>query len=158
MSTRCHQKTARAHDETSKKQVKSSVPCISNALLPNDLHADVAMSLQESNIQRMQKKLRGQGLRMGERPLCLRPFTLNFFFLMGAWDTLSTQVLLKGKEKKKEKKKNKGCKLWSTYIPGPEFQINHLLAAQVLDKSPLWIPSLCPVEIKNEVLPPGVAG
>ena len=24
---------------------------------------------------------------------------------MGAWDTLSTQVLLKGKEKKKEKKK-----------------------------------------------------
>ena len=42
---------------------------------------------------------------MGERLLCLRPFTLNFFFLMGAWDTLSTQVLLKGKEKKKEKKK-----------------------------------------------------
>lgn len=107
MSAQCHQKSARAHDETSKKQVESSVPCISNALLPNDLHADVAMSLQESNIQRMQKKLRGQGLRMGERPsLCLRPFTLNFFFfLMGAWDTLSTQVLLKGKQKKKEKKK-----------------------------------------------------
>lgn len=81
MSAQCHQKSARAHDETSKKQVESSVPCISNALLPNDLHADVAMSLQESNIQRMQKKLRGQGLRMGERPsLCLRPFTLNFFF------------------------------------------------------------------------------
>lgn len=70
-----------AHDETSKKQVESSVLCISNALLPNDLHADVAMSLQESIIQRMQKKRRGQGSRMGERPsLCLRPLMFNFFF------------------------------------------------------------------------------
>ena len=106
MSTRCHQKTARAHDETSKKQVKSSVPCISNALLPNDLHADVAMSLQESNIQRMQKKLRGQGLRMGERPLCLRPFTLNFFFFNGCvgYTFNSSSAKRKSEEEGKKKK------------------------------------------------------
>lgn len=55
----------------------------------------------------------------------------------------------KRKREEEEEKKNKECKLWSTYTPRPEFQISHLLAAQVWDKSPLWIPSLCPMEIKT---------
>lgn len=55
VSTQRHQKTSQAHDETPEKQVESSVLCISNALRPNDLHADVAMSPQESNVQRMQR-------------------------------------------------------------------------------------------------------
>ena len=141
-----------AHDETSKKQVESSALCISNALLPNDLHADVAMSLQESIIQRMQKKRRGQGLRMGERPLCLRPLTSNFFFNGCVRYTFNTSS---AKRKREEEEENKECKLWSSYTPRPEFQINHLLAAQIRDESPLWIPSLCPVEIKTRPFLPG---
>ena len=63
--------------------------------------------------------------------------------------TFNTSSAKRKREDEEEKKKNKECKLWSAYTPRPEFQINHLLAAQIRDESPLWIPSLCPVEIKT---------
>ena len=59
------------------------------------------------------------------------------------------------KRNREEEEENKECKLWSSYTPRPEFQINHLLAAQIRDESPLWIPSLCPVEIKTRPFLPG---
>lgn len=71
------------------------------------------------------------GVRVGERPsLCLRPFTLNFFFYGSVGYTFNSSSAKRKREeaKKINKQLNKECKLWRTHTPGPEFQINHLLA------------------------------